>query len=261
MKLPYSSTGTVYVYHTKRKIINEFIDLSLGENILGLELFDSRKPNKSNYGPLKKYPEFYLSRFSYEIYQDQSTLIISMNIIHDGINNVMHFAYPDVKGAENGLKFKYKDFIRSRIVVVHQEKIISEETAKLAKEKGFDWLVNTHYTGTPVNDLILLALPGDPQIGHGWIKDNYNAPGWYVEKYSAPTLAYLQTWLRELHDIHCEVNVFYHTKLCKTMYEYKVSYHWSTEEYSDELINGTYFDSYDETLEKGLVKSLKLIDE
>lgn len=79
-----------------------------------------------------------------------------------------------------------------------EEEKVNLETAKLAKEKGFDWKVVKHYKGGEL-------------IYNGSLY-NFNNPEeqalWSVELTSAPTQSLLQKWLRENYDFNpCIVKV------------------------------------------------------
>lgn len=111
------------------------------------------------------------------------------------------------------------------------EQIISFETAKLAKEKGFDlksqWL-----------ELNLLDINGNT-----------------VNEFSAsqiclPTQALLQKWLREVHNIH--VVVIPHK--FSDHYEYRYTLAFVVEGLVSDMYN-----SYEEALDQGLLEALKLI--
>ena len=101
-------------------------------------------------------------------------------------------------------------------------------TAKLAKEKGFTHLIN-HPT--------------------------YNGEEWesnWVETQS--TQSDLQTWLRNIHDIHvnpvkCVMSSKYSIDIQRGMED-------SVDFYKTHL---AYFNSYEKALEKGLFAGLKLI--
>ena len=71
-----------------------------------------------------------------------------------------------------------------------EEQLISFETAKLAKEKGFDWICRVFYEDWDNNELHEPISPSDFNNEHVWEKT-----------ISAPTQSLLQKWLREVHDI------------------------------------------------------------
>lgn len=84
-----------------------------------------------------------------------------------------------------------------------KETLILFDTAKLAKEKGFNETVEDYY----VNKQLFFT---DTQNYYDLIKDNGYVPYWkninlLFEQYSAPTQALLQKWLREVHDIHISI--------------------------------------------------------
>ena len=79
------------------------------------------------------------------------------------------------------------------------EDYVSFETAKLLKEKGFDWEVN-HYYYSQAERLVNSSSPL-----------NWNDSG-VENEYSAPTLAVAQKWLKEKHNLSVEV--------CRSVYGY-----------------------------------------
>ena len=132
-----------------------------------------------------------------------------------------------------------------------EEKLITFDTAKLAKEKGFNWKTNK------------IWMFGCPP----WEDDDY----WYPEKdiwyhrdrdylcdipyhepwYYSPTQGHLQKWIREVHGIHVEIYSnasgwgYILTKLNGTTIQ--------------EIMDDIFFDSNEEALEVGLVEALKRI--
>ena len=117
-----------------------------------------------------------------------------------------------------------------------KETLISFETAKLAKKKGFGW------------------------FGFGECEKFYYPPTKELtrnhrgENYPAPTQSLLQKWLREVHEIHININTFYFEDLGKYGYEVEDIIHkegW--------VVMSNTAGTYEEALEKGLQKALKLI--
>ena len=101
-----------------------------------------------------------------------------------------------------------------------KEHLITFETAKLAKEKEFDW-------------------HDDDTI---WINESMDKDS--VATHPAPTQSLLQKWLREVCNIFVSIDVNYN---CRIYLE-------------DELIDESFkFHSYEQALEKGLQEALKLI--
>ncbi len=118
--------------------------------------------------------------------------------------------------------------------------LVSFETAKLAKEKGFP-------------DILGLTYSQDGRLeGHRSIN------------YPAPTQSLLQKWLREKHDTHIEISLVDNSR----------TYHWeytvvtsNDRDFNDEYCfdsaknhyNNEEFKTFEEALEKGLQEALKLI--
>jgi hypothetical protein len=133
-----------------------------------------------------------------------------------------------------------------------EEKLIEFQTAQLAKEKGFDNILTSH-----VFDLQQEChyLDGCSDYIHK------KALNWTFR----PTQGLLQKWLREVHKLHIEVEFTDST----TQYYYEYSIVNSNErDYCDasftdsakRIHDGRFtFKSYEEALEEGLIKSLKLI--
>jgi hypothetical protein len=118
-----------------------------------------------------------------------------------------------------------------------KEKLIAFETAKLAKEKGFELYVKHYY---------LAARPNDLRFEERGLSNKYFD---IHKKYAAPTQSLLQKWLREKHKI--EVVVL--PKLKNS--NYIVSVVIKNTRYSV----GKEFEVYEEALEKGLYEALKSI--
>ena len=117
------------------------------------------------------------------------------------------------------------------------DEIISFETAKLAKEKGFDWETRDYYR------LLTEQTLFEPRKAY---KAYYNK---YDDGYtSAPTQSLLQKWLREEHDI----------LLC---IEYSLSKEdWFYYVYKNDVII-YHYSTYEAALEAGLMYALKAIND
>jgi hypothetical protein len=79
-----------------------------------------------------------------------------------------------------------------------EENLISLETAKLAKEKGFDWRTRSGYH----SDL------QDNELWEGWdlyLSDDYEKRIVSQGVYSAPTQSHLEDWLFIKHSINIEL--------------------------------------------------------
>jgi len=114
-----------------------------------------------------------------------------------------------------------------------KEQLITFETAKLAKEKGFP----------------KLEINGYPQIASGYTKEGIETivldKSYY---YQSPTQSLLQKWLREVHkiDVWCE------------RFSTEESWIWQCPKANRTRILDSYY-TYEEALEKGLQEALKLI--
>ena len=120
------------------------------------------------------------------------------------------------------------------------EQRISLETAKLAKEVGFNWRVQFYYSHKNIiND-------------DGANLANYNQEG--LKTLSAPTQGLLQKWLREVHYLMIVVNFKpKQEEFCASIvYQDKSSLYWRFKEVSSTLL-------YEDTLEIALYEALLLI--
>lgn len=119
------------------------------------------------------------------------------------------------------------------------EQYISLETARLAKERGFNLTQDTFY-----NAGSQWKLQSDSLLRTG-----------ADEFLEAPTQSLLQRWLREEHGIHISI---------------RRAYFWDEEEYNDfiylsgkdeheDITLGNEWETYEDALENGLKEALKLI--
>lgn len=113
-----------------------------------------------------------------------------------------------------------------------KEDLISFKTAKLAKEKGFDWECRYLYKSE-------IGWEEGQGVDYNW--NSFNS-------YSAPTQSSLQKWLREEHNILVYVDPRSH---------HIFQYHIITED--DEIIGSDRLNNWELILEKGLQDALKLI--
>ena len=137
-----------------------------------------------------------------------------------------------------------------------REQLISFETAKLAKKKGFDWSVSwyaTHKRKAPTNPDSFY-----PELStfKNWNDDaNLN----FYDRYSLPTQSLLQKWLRDIHNIHINIDCnaggwYYELMKCNgtTIYIEKGRN-------KGMAYQGFNYETYEEALEAGLQEALKLI--
>jgi|SRR5690554_2625851 len=136
-----------------------------------------------------------------------------------------------------------------------EEQLVSFETAKLAKEKGFNESCIRGYLnkdGSLMND--------DDHFDYNSCYDDHSIMkhlsfknSEVIDDYSitAPTQSFLQKWLREVHNL---IVIIDWGPLSKK-YSYEI-YH-NGKDYGVEYVN----DSYEEALEEGLIEALKLIQQ
>jgi hypothetical protein len=125
-----------------------------------------------------------------------------------------------------------------------EEQLISFETAKLAKEKGFE-SKSRYYNGSGE----LVEVPNIPENDYRYTNNIAQR-----FRYEAPTQSLLQKWLRVNHDIHIEI------------------VYWTDNTWSAQLVGDRFkwesgddyeafgCDTYEEALEIGLQEALKLIE-
>lgn len=140
-----------------------------------------------------------------------------------------------------------------------EEQLVSFETAKLAKEKGFNlnvfffYEVSTEVRPTDENIPEYNVDNGDKY--EGWL--NYNDNEYSI---SAPTQSLLQKWLREKQNIVVEVQYLFQSK--EFMFKIFVNDNEPLNSFTllGGLIKGS-FKTYEDALEKGLQEALKLIND
>lgn len=131
-----------------------------------------------------------------------------------------------------------------------EEVLVKYDTAKLAKEKGFDaTLRDFSYTGEGK-----LIGPSD-RVKFMMEQESLNKYFELTKEFiNAPMQSILQKWLREHHDIHVNPNCSY-TKSNKFL-GYNLFVISGKYKYLGEFVYG---DTYEEVLEVGLQEALKLI--
>ena len=137
-----------------------------------------------------------------------------------------------------------------------EEELITFETAKLAKEKGFTsskTLKGYHEDFS--------SLDGDnyPSLGTYTFLDNCTAKNSQEYQIEVPTQSLLQKWVREKHDLHSTVEVSISTRNGGLETYYEIRYSIISITYRNYVISKERFTTYEEALEVGLLKALKLI--
>lgn len=119
-----------------------------------------------------------------------------------------------------------------------KEQLITFETAKLAKEKGFDEPCKWHYTqNNSSKPAQLFAVEYEPECLNTW-----------NGRYSAPTQSLLQKWLREVHGIPIWIIPYSITNY---------SYHYFKK--GGFTLTQENFKDYETSLESALYNGLKMI--
>lgn len=129
-----------------------------------------------------------------------------------------------------------------------KETLITFETAKLAKEKGYPQTAGKMFDNGKLKKVSLsLGHPSD-------YKDRF---------YSAPTQSLLQKWLREVHNIIVQPK-YEHILSCSCDIDCRLElFRINNDRGSCSPIHTQYintgFDTYEQALEAGLQEALKLI--
>jgi len=130
-----------------------------------------------------------------------------------------------------------------------EEQLISFDTAKLAKEKGFNW--KTHR-------IWMFGIPPWKDDDYCFTKEWYHRDRNYLcdipyhePWYYSPTQEHLSKWIREVHEIHIEIYCnasgwgYILTKLNGTTIQ--------------EIMDDVFFDTHEIAYEVGLNEALKRI--
>lgn len=147
-----------------------------------------------------------------------------------------------------------------------QEENVTFEVAKLAKEKGFNEECRNYYQDSKRAGVFSIN-----KIDNQTIDDLHNNDKYCVIHFSTPTQSLLQRWLREVHNIHININFsktigyglnrcFYYTveqEINDMQSNIITSGRDSTEESIEDWIKFKAKKSFEEALEEGLRKGLK----
>jgi hypothetical protein len=132
------------------------------------------------------------------------------------------------------------------------DRLISFETAKLAKEKGFvngsmqDYRPESGLTG-------IVAPDGVPHL-----HKNNNMQRFV---YEAPTQSLLQKWLREVHSLHVAPDLYAHSDgFLRWQPVCRRTNNTINNCFLNLIIIKKFKDTYEEALEVGLQEALKLIN-
>ncbi|MDC1864210.1 hypothetical protein [Bacteroides uniformis] len=123
------------------------------------------------------------------------------------------------------------------------EELVTLETAKLLKEKGFKEDVFTFYEAE--------CVEGDLELFEGYEAENFNVR---TDCFSAPSQSIAQKWLRETKNLHIEISYMYENYW---IYDILTIPNHDLVGLSDRPLE--HYKSYEEALEAGILEALKLI--
>jgi hypothetical protein len=138
-----------------------------------------------------------------------------------------------------------------------KEQLIAYETAILAKEKGFDILIQHTVDGK--NRVYYLESGEISKMIDTNMIENWNDDNKFPLVCSAPTQSLLQRWLREVHNIHVCTYWDYSYSNERDLYYTEIRYKDDLGFRVDKFVKDNNFRSYEESLEIGLQEGLKLI--
>lgn len=137
-----------------------------------------------------------------------------------------------------------------------KEQLISFETAKLSKEKGFDWETFFYHgtnKGVYDKDDLNKGYSGSGTPPNNWNRMPSSVRD--VELYSAPTQSLVQKWLREKCRIYVESQMYIEDGLYKFNFVIKGDKGYEL----DVLCLKGNFPTYEKALEEGLQEALKTL--
>jgi hypothetical protein len=120
-----------------------------------------------------------------------------------------------------------------------KERLVTLETAKLAKEKGFNWPCNDYHNKRDGN-----------YISSETIMISYHDYNSQINNTSLPTQSSLQKWLREVHTIYINIRYYCHPE---------EGFEVGLFPENMDVVHLYDFKTYEEALEIGLQEALKLI--
>ncbi len=137
-----------------------------------------------------------------------------------------------------------------------KDQLISFETARLAKEKGFNIPILKYYrTDTLISSVGVSKT--NSQLEKEFENINLDSGKTFIGVFSAPTQSLLQKWLREKYNIHIGIKPFYDSKSKIITYATDILKIGKLLAANKRLIP---MNSYEEALEIGLQESLNMIN-
>jgi len=126
------------------------------------------------------------------------------------------------------------------------EQLITFETAKLAKEKGFDWLYPAYYYNRIIKNKLFDGVTNTSSYSD--INNRVNGD----VRYTAPSQSLLQKWLRE-KGVH--ILITHHSNQPVDNVIWKDCY----QVFVQEIAHHPYYSTYEEALEVALRFALKFL--
>ena len=142
-----------------------------------------------------------------------------------------------------------------------QEDLISFETAKLAKEKGFDWDCVNYF-----QDSHRAGVHKINNINNKIIDELHQEDKYCIIFFATPTQSLLQKWLREVHNIYVESYHDLTSDGTKIQFYTSWGFLQQKDKNGNRNVNGWYdeyndWKTYEEALEIGLQEGLKLLSD
>ena len=148
-----------------------------------------------------------------------------------------------------------------------EDTLISFETAKLAKEKGFNIGCKNKYVET-LEHALEMGRGGDCTFPHipTRVLTNSSYEKWDIVHCDAPTQSLLQRWLREVHNIYVESYHDLTSDGTKIQFYTSWGFLQQKDKNGNRNVNGWYdeyndWKTYEEALEIGLQEGLKLLSD
>ena len=143
-----------------------------------------------------------------------------------------------------------------------EEQLISFDTAKLAKEKGFNIPTRNFYADFTWKSIEVYSCI---EVGYNEFTDSMENNHGFGDITLIPTQSLLQKWLREVHNIEILINrippeaVLASKNNGKNILNNYSYYVWSLNNNPRIANKGSFKNTYEEALEIGLQEALKLI--
>ncbi len=142
-----------------------------------------------------------------------------------------------------------------------EEQLVSLETAKLAKEKGFTIYTQKVYVET-LEHTLEMGRGGDRAFPYQATRvlTSGKFDEWDVVHCKAPTQSLLQKWLREVHNIHLKIEISNIGRYYYQLYHFEPKNKSNVLFFINQDTNQTKHNTYEEALEVGLQEACNLVE-